>query len=235
MHPSRGLEYPDRAGMAKTEIPARTAKKEILVYSLVQIRRTGDVMNQMDQTLERYIETILPWRLNALRNARLFISFVKQYPEGGESECRVKGKLKLAGKSTVITNPSLVMGLIHSRVLLGFLGLRVASEGTLSKAYKHKDDINIESFGLAIVTSNHALLPCTEDKEKAEAAFVQTITAANKLVAHSTEMVDLSSDAVNSYFICCTAIPVLFNLYFYKPLGIEMPNIDPSSKPATPD
>ena len=193
-------------------------------------------MNQMDQTLERYRETILPWRLNALRIAHKFISFVKQYPEGGQYECRVKGKLKLEGKSTAITDPSLVMGLIHSRVLLEFLGLRVASEGTLGKACKHhKDDINIESFGLAIVTSNDALLPCTEDEKKAEEAFVQTITAANKLVAHSTEMVDLSSEAFNSYFICCTAIPVLFNLYFYERLGIEMPNIEPSSKPATPD
>ncbi len=191
----------------------------------------------MDQTLERYKETILPWRLNALRIARVFLCFVEQYPEGGEYECRVKGKLKLEGKSTAITDPSMVMGLIHSRVLLEFLGLRVASEGTLSKANKRKDDINIESFGLAIVTRSKALSPCTEDEDKgkAEAAFVQTITAANKLVAHSTEMVDLSSEAVNSYIMCCTAIPVLFNLYFYKPLGIEMPNIDPSSRPATPD
>ena len=187
----------------------------------------------MDQTLKRYIETILPWRLKALRIARHMISFVEQYPEGGEYECRVKGELRLDGKSTAITNPPIEMGLIHSRVLLEFLGLRV-KQGRLSKANKRKDDINIESFGLAIVTSDRALSPCTEDKTKAEAAFVQTITAANKLV-HSTERVDFGGDAVNSYFICCNAIPVLFYLYFYEPLRIEFPKIDLSSRPSTRD
>ena len=179
-------------------------------------------MNQMDQTLERYIETILPWRLKALPIAKRMISFVEQYPEGGEYECRVKGELKLEGSSTIITGPSIEMGLIQSRVLLEFLGLSV-KEGRLSKANKRKDDINIENFNLEIVTSDGALSPCTEDKKKAEAAFVQTIIAANKLVAHSTEMVDLGGDELNSYLICCKAIPVLFNLYFYEPLRIEFP------------
>ena len=126
------------------------------------------------------------------------------------------------------------MGLIHSRVLLEFLGLGV-EQGRLSKANKRKDDINIESFGLAIVTSDQALSPCTEDKKKAEAAFVQTITAANKLIAHSTEVVDLTNEEVDSYLICCNVIPVLFNQYFYKPLRIESPKIDLSSRPATRD
>ena len=105
----------------------------------------------------------------------------------------------------------------------------------MSKANKRKDDINIENFNLKIVTSDRALSPCTEDKTKAEAAFVQTITAANKLVAHSTEMVDLGGDEVNSYLIYCNAIPVLFNLYFYEPLRIEFPKIDLSSRPSTRD
>ena len=84
----------------------------------------------MDQTLKRYIETILPWRLKALRIARHMISFVEQYPEGGEYECRVKGDPKLEGNSNIITYPSIEMGLIHSRVLLEFLGLSV-KEGRL--------------------------------------------------------------------------------------------------------
>ena len=118
-------------------------------------------------------------------------------------------------------------------MLLEFLGLKVKNGKSLSEANKRKDDINIESFGLEIVTRDQALSPCTEDKRKAEAVFVQTITAAHKLIAHSTEMVNLTNEEIDSYLICCDAMPVLFNLYFYKPLEIEPPNIDLSSRPAT--
>ena len=190
----------------------------------------------MDQTLERYItETMLPWRLKALRIARLMISVVEKYPEGGEYECRFKGELKLEGKSTAITNPPIEMGLIHSRVLLEFLGLRVTKEGRLSVANKQTDDINIESFGLRKVDSEQALSCFTGDETKLELVFFQTVTAANKLIAHSTEIVDLGSDSVNSYLKCCDAIPELFRRYFYKPLEIEFPDIEPSSRPATTD
>ena len=189
----------------------------------------------MEQTLDRYIQEILPWRLKALGSARVLINFFKRYPEGGEYKCRVKGRLKLEGKSTAITGPSMEMGLIHSRVLLEFFGLTVNKEGVLSEVNKRKDDINIESFDLQKVTRTQALSPCTEDKAMAEAAFAKTVTAANKLVAHSTGMVELSSEALNSYLICCKAIPVLFNLYFYKPLGIKFPDIDPPSRPANTD
>ena len=182
-------------------------------------------MNQIELTKRRYIETILPWRLRALRNAYLSICIVEKYPEGGEFECRVNGALTLKGKSTALTNPPIEMGLIHSRVLLEFLGLKV-DKGTLSEAVKRGDDINIQSFGFQKVTKDQALSPCTEDKRKAEAAFVKTITAANKTIAHSTETVGLDRAAVNSYLICCKAIPVLFNLYFYRPQRIEFPNID---------
>ena len=183
--------------------------------------------------LRKYINTILPWRLNALRNARICLCFVEQYPEGGEYECRVNGKLKLEGTSTAITNPAMELGIIHSRVLLEFLGLRVAKTRQLCVAPKRKHDINIKTFGLEMVTRDQVLSRCTGGKRKAEAAFVETITAANKLVAHSTEMVDLGSDAVNSYLICCDAMPVLFRQYFYDRLKIAFPNIEPSSGPAT--
>ena len=186
----------------------------------------------MDQTLERYIQQILPYRLYALRIFRVALLFVEQYPEGGRYECRVKDKLVFEGKSTAITNPSIEMGIIHSRVLLEFLGLGIVKGQTLGEATSRKDDINIKSFGLPIVTREQALSPCTGDKTMAEAAFVETVTAANKLVAHSTEVMDQGSDAVNSYLMCCDAIPVLFKQYFYKPLEMQFPNIDISSRPS---
>ena len=201
----------------------------------------------MDQTLELYIETMLPWRLRALSIARLMINFVKQYPEGGEYRCIIKGELtELRGKSTAITNPSIEMGFIHSRALLEFLGLSITKTGSLIKANKQPDDINIESFGgLRTVTREQALSCFTEDRRprrrrpppetRVESVFVQTVKAANKRIAHSTEVVGPMDEELDSYFTCFDAIPKLFRRYFYEPLERQFPNIEISSWPATTD
>ncbi|MCP4406509.1 MAG: hypothetical protein GY807_01870 [Gammaproteobacteria bacterium] len=165
---------------------------------------------------------------------KIALSFVEQYPQGGLYECYVDGKLKLKGKSTAITNPSIEMGLIHSRVLLEFLGLKANKAIALCAATPRKTDISIESFGLPKVSIAEALAPCKGDKEKAMRSFAQTITAANKLVAHSTDTIEMDHEAIDSYLMCCSAIPVLFNLHFYIPMGLSMPDIEIESERATP-
>ena len=191
----------------------------------------------MDQALERFVQDRLHYRLYALRIFRSALSLVECYPAGGRFECTVNGKVVMEGTSTAITNPSIEMGLIHSRVLLEFLGLRIIEGQRLGEhtERKHKDDINIESFSLPVVTRDQALSRCRDDKEMAEASFVKTVTAANKMVAHLTGVMDQGSEAVNSYLMCCDAIPALFKQYFYKPLEIPFPNIDIPSRPAIPD
>ena len=194
-------------------------------------------MSPMDQTQRRYIDTILPWRLKALRIAHWALSFVDQYPEGGEYECKVKGELKLEGKSSAITAPPIEMGTIHSRVLLEFLGLGVNSEKELSeKENRRGDDISIESFDLPRVTKELALsrftVDRTENAEAVEAAFVRTVTAANKIIAHSTTTLDYGPEAVMYYAMCCEAIPELFKRYFYEPLKLPFPDIEVTSRPA---
>jgi hypothetical protein len=186
----------------------------------------------MEAVLNHYLEKVLPWRLQALSIFGYALSFVEKYPDGGTYECSVDGKLKFQGKSTAITNPSIEMGIVHSRVLLEFLGIRSTKEGTLGKARAQADDITIESFRLPKVTPEQALSPCNGDKTKAEMSIVDTITAANKIIAHSTQRIEMSNDAIDNFLMCRQAIPVLFNLYFYTPLGISMPDIELSHSPA---
>lgn len=178
----------------------------------------------MDPVNEQYIKELLPYRLYALGIFKAALSFVEQYPDGGNFECSVDDKLKMQGPSTAITNPSIEMGIIHSRVLLEFLGLKATKKMKLHEAKKQTTDINIECFGLSKVSIENALAPCNGDKDKAEKAFAQTIMTANKLVAHSTNTIEMDHDSINSYLMCCEAIPTLFNLHFYKPLGLSMPN-----------
>jgi len=186
----------------------------------------------MDNQLQHYLDHILPYRLYALSTFRLFLSFSEEYSDGGEFECRINGELKIHGSSTAITNPSIEMGIVHSRVLLEFLGLKTNKDLELIQSQPRKTDVTINSFGLPLVTKEQALVPCTEDKASAEKAFVQIITAANKLVTHSTNILELDSEAIESYLMCSKAIPVLFNLYFYNPLGLPMPDIELASVPA---
>ncbi|MDF1645209.1 MAG: hypothetical protein P1U80_13630 [Pseudomonadales bacterium] len=189
----------------------------------------------MDPRLQHYLDNILPYRLYALSTFRLFLSFVEAYPEGGTFECSVDGQAKIQGKSTALTNPSIEMGIVHSRVLLEFLGLKLNKSNKLGQSTPRKTDITIRDFELPLVTREQALAPCNGDKAKAEQGFVHVITAANKLVAHSTETIGMGQEAINSYLMCSRAIPVLLNLHFYQPLGLPMPDIELDSEPAAPN
>lgn len=189
----------------------------------------------MDPKLQHYLDNILPYRLYALSTFRLFLSFAEAYPDGGTFECSVDGETKIRGKSTALTNPAIEMGIVHSRVLLEFLGLRIDKGSVLGQTSPRKTDINVKDFGLPLVTREQALAPCNGDKTKAEKAFIHIITAANKLVAHSTKTIEMDQEAIDSYLMCSKAIPVLFNLHFYQPLGLPMPDIELASEPAAPN
>lgn len=178
----------------------------------------------MDETLQHYLDTMLPYRIYALGAFEMAIHLVAEFPDGADIECTFDGRAKLHGRSTAITNPSIEMGIVHSRVLLEFLGLKANSEMKLVPTTPRRTDINIESFGLAKVSVEEALAPCNGDKAKAEAALVRTLSAANKLVAHSTDIIKIDNDSIEGHLMTCRAIPVLFNLYFYKKLGLAMPN-----------
>lgn len=188
------------------------------------------------ENLRHYLEKIIPYRLYAIRVFRIALSFVDSYPDGGEYICTVNGEVKLRGRSTAITNPTIEIGIIHSRVLLEFLGLKASDSSKLNDNFQFRSsDVHIEKYGLSRVTIKDALKPCESNSSRAEQALAETITAANKLVAHSTNRIDMGPEAIESYLIASQAIPVLYNLYFYQKLGIEMPDIEVHKTQSTPN
>jgi hypothetical protein len=181
----------------------------------------------MEDVLQHYIDKVLPYRLYAMGAFEMALHLVANYPKGASLVCKFDSQVRIQGSSTIITNPTIEMGIIHSRVLLEFLGIKAKSDTQLlSRLSSRKTDITIESFGLAKVTIENALLPCNGDKTVAEEAMAKTLTAANKLVAHSTELVKIDNDSIANHLVTCKAIPVLFNLYFYKKLGLTMPETE---------
>jgi hypothetical protein len=179
----------------------------------------------MDKTLQHYLDTTLPYRLHALHAFEVALHLVAEFPSGAELECVFNGKPKIKGRSTAITNPTIEMGIIHSRVLLDFLGLKATSKTQLVTAKKRMPtDICIESFDLDKITIKQVLASCNGNQVVAESAIAITLSAANKLVAHSTDIIKIDNNSIDSHLITCKAIPVLFNLYFYQKLGLPMPN-----------
>jgi hypothetical protein len=176
----------------------------------------------MEEVLRHYLKVVLPYRLYAIGAFEMALSIVQSNPRGGELECKVDGKLRVKGSSTVLTNPSIEMGIIHSRVLFEFLGLK-APKGRLAQCSARGSDINIESFGLNKVTVEQVLSHCNGDANLAEQNIVNTLTAANKMIAHSTEIIKIDNDSINGYFMTCSALRVLFKTYFYQPQSLEMP------------
>ena len=180
----------------------------------------------MDETLQHYLDTMLPYRLYALGAFEMALHLVAEFPGGADIECTFDGEPKMQGRSTAITNPSIEMGIVHSRVLLEFLGLKAKSDTKLVPAKPRATDISIESFDLDKVSIEQALAPCNGNQVAAESAIARTLTAANKLVAHSTDVIKIDNDSIESHLMTCKAIPVLFNLYFYQKLGLPMPNCE---------
>jgi len=176
----------------------------------------------MEEILRHYIKVILPYRLYAIGAFEMALSIVQSNPQGSTLECRIDGELKIQGSSTVLTNPTIEMGIIHSRVLFEFLGLKVPN-GRLIQCSNRKTDVNIESFGLNKVTVEQVFSHCNGDEVLAEQYIVNTLTSANKMIAHSTEITKIDNDSINGYFMTCTALRVLFKNYFYQPQDLVMP------------
>jgi len=176
------------------------------------------------EVLQHHLNVFLPHRLQAISAFEIALLIVRDNPKGGELKCRINGKLKVDGSSTALTNPTIEMGTIHSRVLFGFLGLKVR-DGRLVQSSAHGTDINIENFDLNKVTVEQVLSHCDGDTSLAEQNIVKTLTLANKMVAHSTETIKIEGDSVNAHIMTCNALIILFRTYFYHPMKLEMPEM----------
>lgn len=178
----------------------------------------------MNEILQHYLYKVLPYRLYAIGAFEMALNLVAEYPKDARLECRFDEKVKIIGSSTTITNPTIEMGIIHARVLLEFLGLKARTEKSLISVSPRNSDISIESFGLTKLTVEQALSLCGGDKSSVEEAIAKTLTLANKLVAHSTFVLQLENDSIGNHLTTCMAIRMFFAKFFYKELGEEMPD-----------
>ncbi|AMO23926.1 hypothetical protein UC35_14970 [Ramlibacter tataouinensis] len=144
---------------------------------------------------------VLPYRLNALDIMVLVLNHAAAW--GGERpmEVHVNGKLKFTGNTNFLINPVIEAGILHTRALLEFLGLRVTKRMRLAEVKKRRaaDDAGIERLVVAGVRLKMVSVlkvlyefpgSVTEDPAGVEDLLVGALVSANKGVAHLTDPYD---------------------------------------------
>lgn len=94
-----------------------------------------------------YLERLLPHRLDAVAIAVLLLKYRIKWEEPKPMQIFVEGRLQIEGLTTMFTNPTLEVGVIHARALLEFAGLKVAKDGSLIQLdpdKRNSDDAAIE-------------------------------------------------------------------------------------------
>ncbi|RFP77088.1 hypothetical protein SOM08_20220 [Hydrogenophaga sp. SNF1] len=139
----------------------------------------------------------------------------------------------LEGKATAFTNGAIEAGIVHSRALLEFMGLKGAGPSTLAvRLNAKKDDVVIENTGLPKLSVESAVRMYAGPPAEAESALAHVIFVANKGLAHTTSAFDRSTGAAHLLEIAFRGIPKLVVEHFYKPLGLKEPTYEITSRPA---
>lgn len=180
--------------------------------------------------LAQHRDQIIPHRMGAVEilNMALHLHPTRERPTPRQMKIYFDGKLEIDGLSTGFTNGAIESGILHCRVLLEFLGLKLkpGSINRLSQRLrKRSDDIGIEDYNLDKVTVTQATSKYNGSPQEAENALATVIFTAHKYLAHNTTMLLPENPDQNRLIeIASRGIPALMILYFYTPLGLPAPD-----------
>lgn len=179
---------------------------------------------------EELLNTWIPYRLESVRTFREALKWTYEYDSTANTQIFINGEPKLSGTRTAVTNPLIEVGFIHSRALLGFMGITLNKHGKLFQrsTRKDSDDIVIEHYqdlqgnNLDKVKVEMLYKNYHGSKEDAEQAFTALLKTANKAVAHITQ--HLSAAEADVYDLAARGIPVLIESNLYIKLGRKLPD-----------
>jgi hypothetical protein len=173
--------------------------------------------------------SLLEYRLKAIATGHLALRYAMEWDVVPSIEIYFNGKQVVEGTATAFTNGAIESAIIHSRVLLEFLGLKIDGQAKLTQIERRKtDDQAIEQFiGLSKLSIERAVNPYPGPKEEAERALAHVIHLANKGLAHNTSsFTNRNDEGAKLLEIAFRGVPKLMANYFYLPLGIESPEFE---------
>jgi hypothetical protein len=139
----------------------------------------------------------------------------------------------IEGKATAFTNGAIEAAIVHSRALLEFMGLKGHGPSSLAaRAGARNDDVVIESTGLPKVSVQDVARLYAGPSGEAESALAHVIFIANKGLAHITSSFGRDAGEARLLEIAFRGIPTLVVEHFYRPLGLQEPPYEITSRSA---
>ncbi len=189
---------------------------------------------------EEYLARHIPYRMQSIAWFLRVLDGTWDWKEPKEMHILIDGKLCISGTHHGLTNPSIEVGIIYSRVLLEFLGLKAKKpkKALVEISDRWDDDIGIEDFStnagpLKKVTVSEALKCYPGDPRDAEESLVTIIAHADKAIAHMTEGLLQDERTLGLVELGGKGVLELMSRHFYGALGrkvpsFRMPTIRPS-------
>jgi hypothetical protein len=182
--------------------------------------------------IDDYLTRLLPHRLDALAIAVLMLKFRLEWEEPKSMQIFVDGRLQFEGRTTMFTNATLEIGVLHARALLEFIGLK-AKDGLLLQIdpkTRQLDDAAIEKvFGqtgaLPLVSPEEVGAIHPDDSEAAKRAIAQLIVAAHKGLAHTSASYFSNPMNAQDILLALELTQRLVEKHVYFPLGRQRPPI----------
>lgn len=183
--------------------------------------------------IEDYLTRLLPHRLDALAIAVLMLKFRLKWEEPKSMQIFVDGRLQFEGSTTLFTNPTVEIGVLHARALLEFIGLKANKDGLLRQVdpkSRQLDDAAIERItgptgALPLVSPEDvgAILP--NNSEVAKHAIVNLIVAAHKGLAHTSATYFANPRNAQDIMLALELTQKLVEKHVYSPLGRQRPPV----------
>ncbi|WP_156391792.1 MULTISPECIES: hypothetical protein [unclassified Roseateles] len=189
-----------------------------------------------------YLSRLLPHRLNALSIAILMLKFRLKWEESKPMQIFVDGSLQFEGLTTMFTNPTVEVGVLHARALLEFVGLKVSRAGELiqlSPATRQSDDAGIEKI-VGIAGPLHLVSPAEVgaihpiDAEGAKRALARLIVAAHKGLAHSSASYFSNPPDAQDILLGLQVTECLVERHVYVALGRLRPTLPIEARARNP-
>jgi len=172
----------------------------------------------------------LEYRFGAIKIGLLALEKRTLWAESDSKACiYVNGKLDTELTTTAFTNSAFEAAVIHSRILLEFLGLKLNNKRALVQDIRNNsrpDDLLIENemFGeLNAIHPEDAVKSYSAPPDEAERALAYVIHLANKGLAHSTINFKPDDEDFKLLDIAFRGVVKLMENRFYLPLGLEIP------------
>lgn len=183
--------------------------------------------------LEEHVSKLIPYRMRSVGTLTMALNYkIKFAKRAVPMKVYFDNELSIEGNSNLFINAALEAGLIHSRALLDFMGLRINPNTPTRlkrrKKSQHPDDVVIENFVYKGSPLPRVSVRDVVEKYSALTAEVENhlallISTTNKRLVHSTTIGIEDPVQLQKLAIASEIVPLIVIEYFYKRLGLRAP------------